>query len=122
MITSLLNKIRDNSLFKQSLITLGLRVFGVATLFGFTLFITNYFSENIVGEYEIIRTFLLAIGSIVLLGTEQSILFYAGKYQALNNLSGLKKIYTKMIRVLVISTFLVSFFCFLIPKNALLYF
>jgi len=122
MITSLLNKIRDNSLFKQSLITLGLRVFGVATLFGFTLFITNYFSENIVGEYEIIRTFLLAIGSIVLLGTEQSILFYAGKYQALNNLSGLKKIYTKMIRVLVISTFLVSFFYFLIPKNALLYF
>lgn len=120
MITTLKNKIEKNPLFKQSLITLVLRVFGIATLFGFTLFITNYYSENVVGEYETIRTFLLVIGSIVLLGTEQSILFYAGKYQAVQNLNGLKKVYFKMLRILIFSTAFASFIYLIIPKSIIL--
>lgn len=120
MITTLKNKIEKNPLFKQSLITLVLRVFGIATLFGFTLFITNYYSENVVGEYETIRTFLLVIGSIVLLGTEQSILFYAGKYQAVQNLNGLKKVYFKMLRILIFSTASASFIYLIIPKSIIL--
>jgi len=122
MITSLKNKILGNSFLKQSLITLILRVIGIFTLFGFTLFITNYYSENIVGEYETIRTFLLVIGSVVLLGTEQSILFYAGKYQALDDLHGLKKVYFKMLQILIISSVTLSVLFILIPKSFILSF
>lgn len=122
MIATLKHKFAENPFFKQSLITLVLRVIGVATLFGFSVFITNYYSENIVGEYEFIRTFLLVIGSVVLLGTEQSILFYAGKYQAKQNLHGIKKIYFKMLRIVFFSSILLSFLYVILPKTFLLFF
>lgn len=59
-------KIKDNLILllanrdlNQSFKTMVLRVIGVATLFGFTLFLTNTYDPKIIGQYDFIRTFLL---------------------------------------------------------------
>lgn len=122
MIKGLIEKINSNSLLKHSLITVFLRGFGVLILFGFTVFITNFYSPSIVGEYESVRVFLLVIGSIALLGTEQSVLYYAGKYQATGDVTGLKQVYFKMLRILVITVFLSTIIYLIIPKEILLSF
>ena len=122
MIKSFIEKINSNSLLKHSLITILLRGFGVLILFGFTVFITNFYSPSIVGEYESVRVFLLVIGSIALLGTEQSVLYYAGKYQATGDVTGLKQVYFKMLRILVITVFFSTIVYLIIPKEILLSF
>ena len=73
MVKQVLIHISKNKLLRQSFTTLLLRVLGIATLFGFTLFLTNNFEDKVIGEYETIRTFLLVTGSVALLGTEQSV-------------------------------------------------
>lgn len=97
-------KIKDNLIiliankdFTQSFKTMVLRVLGVATLFGFTLFLTNTYDPKIIGQYDFIRTFLLITGSICIVGTDQSILYFAGILQTSNKLDRLKKIYWKMV-------------------------
>lgn len=97
-------KIKDNLIillankdFNQSFKTMVLRVLGVATLFGFTLFLTNTYDPKIIGQYDFIRTFLLITGSICIAGTDQSILYFAGILQSSNQLDRLKKIYCKMV-------------------------
>lgn len=122
MIKGLIEKINSNSLLKHSLITILLRGFGVLILFGFTVFITNFYSASIVGEYESVRVFLLVIGSVALLGTEQSVLFYAGKYQATGDVSGLKQVYFKMLRILVLTVFISTLVYLIIPKEMILSF
>ena len=86
-----------NKDFNQSFKTMVLRVLGVATLFGFTLFLTNTYDPTIIGQYDFIRTFLLVTGSICILGTDQSILYFSGMLQNRNPLRDLKKVYYKMI-------------------------
>jgi hypothetical protein len=58
----------------QSINTMILRIIGVATLFGFTLFLTKNYDPKIIGQYDFIRTYLLVLGSICILGTTN--LFY----------------------------------------------
>ena len=72
-------QINKNPFVQQSLITLILRVFGVMLLFGFTIFLTKTYSPKIVGQYDFVRSFLLAVGSICLLGFDQSILYFKGR-------------------------------------------
>jgi O-antigen/teichoic acid export membrane protein len=100
--TDYLQRIRYNPLILQSLITLILRVFGVLILFGFTLFLTTNFSPKIVGQYDFVRSFLLLIGSICLLGCDQSILYFRGRLKHFNALFTLKKIYQKMVGILFV--------------------
>ncbi|MFV8341576.1 MATE family efflux transporter [Flavobacterium sp. XS2P39] len=77
-----------------------MRVFGVLLLFGFTLFLTNNFSPKSVGQYDFVRSFLLVIGSICLLGCDQSILYFRGKLKGTNALYALKGIYKKSVGLL----------------------
>ena len=97
-------KIKDNLIvllanrdLNQSFKTMVLRILGVATLFGFTLFLTNTYDPKTIGQYDFIRTFLLVTGSICILGTDQSILYFSGMLQNSNQLNDLKKVYFKMI-------------------------
>ncbi|MBS7320070.1 MAG: polysaccharide biosynthesis protein, partial [Myroides sp.] len=117
MIKQIFDKIKSNNLLKRSIVTLLLRVLGVATLFGFTWFLTNNFEEKVIGEYETIRTFLLVMGSVALLGTEQSIFYYAGKYQALGKTEALENIYFKMLQLILMSSVVIGIIYFFLPKS-----
>ncbi len=101
-ISHYLQALKQNSLIKQSLVTLILRVIGVLILFGFTLFLTNNFSPKIVGQYDFVRSYLFVLGSICLLGCDQSILYFRGKFKGAAVLSSLKTIYLKMVAIIFI--------------------
>ena len=73
---SIINQVKENTFIIQSLKTIMLRVFGIALLFGFTLYLTHHYDPKIIGQYDFIRTYLLVVGSICLLGNEQSILYF----------------------------------------------
>lgn len=97
----------------QSINTMILRIIGVATLFGFTLFLTKNYDPKIIGQYDFIRTYLLVLGSICILGTDQSILYFTGMLKSRNRLFELKGIYIKMV-VLILSFSLISLLAVLI--------
>lgn len=99
-------KINKNSFIMQSLITLILRVIGVITLFGFTVFLTKTYPPKIVGQYDFVRSFLLVVGSICLLGCDQSILYFKGRIHGSNTLMGIKKVYVKMVGLLLLMSIL----------------
>ena len=99
-------KINKNPFVQQSLITLVLRVFGVITLFGFTVFLTKIYPPKIVGQYDFVRSFLLVVGSICLLGCDQSILYFKGRLSGLNSLEGIRKVYFKMLGILLLMSIL----------------
>jgi O-antigen/teichoic acid export membrane protein len=102
IISSYFQKANQNSFIHQSVITLILRVFGVLILFGFTLFLTKNFSPKIVGQYDFVRSYLFVIGSICLLGCDQSILYFRGKLNGTFALPALKDIYLKMVGIVLI--------------------
>lgn len=106
-------KINKNPFVRQSLITLILRFFGVITLFGFTVFLTKTYPPKIVGQYDFTRSFLLVIGSICLLGCDQSVLYFKGRLGGSNILEGIKKVYAKMVGLLLLMAilFLCVFWC-----------
>lgn len=93
-------KVSKNPFLKQSLSTLFLRISGVLLLFGFTVFLTKNYSPKLVGQYDFVRSFLLAVGSVCLLGFDQSILYFRGRLASQNALEQLKKVYLKMIAML----------------------
>lgn len=99
-----INKIKSTPIFIQSINTIILRIIGVITLFGFTLFLTHNYSPIIIGQYDFIRTFLLVLGTICLLGTEQSILYFSGIMKSNGSFEILKNIYLKKITLIFISS------------------
>lgn len=101
IITRYLQKMEKNPFILQSLITLVLRVLGVLILFGFTLFLTKNFTPKTVGQYDFVRSFLLVIGSICLLGCDQSILYFRGRLKNSSTLYELKNIYRKMVGIVL---------------------
>ena len=96
----LFRKIGNNAHFVESVKTLLLRVFGMLSLFGFTFFITNNYPIEVVGQYDFVRTYLLVVGCICMMGTDQSILYFAGMLKVQNNLWHIKKVYRKMVILL----------------------
>lgn len=115
-----LNKIK-NSYFKAVFITLFLRIIGVLTLFGFTLFLTNNYSPEIVGNYELIRVFVLVISSISILGIDQSIYQFIGKLKAKNAFeSSLYSFYIQLLKLLIVASLMVIVLFHLIPKKIIL--
>lgn len=107
-------------LFSDSFKTLVLRGFGVLFVFILSFLITNNFTVNEVGQYEFFRVFILLIGSICLLGTEISIIYFAGKFKALNDNLQLKNIYYKILKVLVLSSISINIIFFLFFKKDML--
>lgn len=104
----------QNPVVRQSLLTLFIRVFGVVLLFGFTLFLTQKFTPQVVGKYDFVRTFLFAIGSICLLGFDQSILYFKGRLYPEYSLGHLKKVYLKMVLMLFFASLFLFFFIVLL--------
>ncbi len=86
-------------------------------MFGFTIFLTKSYSPKIVGQYDFVRSFLLSIGSICLLGFDQSILYFKGKLASLNALEEIKKIYFKMVVMLFFTSILALLIISLISKE-----
>ena len=103
-IFSIIEKLKANTFILQSINTMILRIIGVVTLFGFTLFLTHNYSPAIVGQYDFIRTFLLVVGSLCLLGTEQSILYFAGIVKGQGNSGELKKVYFKKVTLVFLTS------------------
>jgi O-antigen/teichoic acid export membrane protein len=97
----------SNPFIIRSIKTLALRVMGVLVLFGFTFFLTRNFPAQIVGEYDFIRSYVLAVGIFCLLGTEQSILYFAGRLKTIGSQHELRHIYYKMAGITLFMSLLV---------------
>jgi O-antigen/teichoic acid export membrane protein len=80
-----------------------LRIFGIMLLFGFTLYLTHNYDPKIIGQYDFTRTYLLVLGSFCLLGTDQSILYFAGLLKSSDDNGNLKSIYKKMVIMIFVS-------------------
>jgi O-antigen/teichoic acid export membrane protein len=109
----MLKKIISNKFVLQSLSTMFLRVVGIVVLFGFTLFLTHNYDPKLIGQYDFIRSFLLIIGSICIIGTDQSILYFMGILKSESLLNDLKSVYKKMI-ILIFLVYLVLFAVFFV--------
>jgi len=116
---SIFDKIRSNSFLKQSIVTLFLRISGALLLFGFTVFLTKSYSPKIVGQYDFSRTFLLVVGSICLLGFDQSILYFKGRLASKKSLEELKNIYSKMVFMLFLSSLTAFLIILIIDKTTI---
>ncbi|WP_241676505.1 MATE family efflux transporter [Flavobacterium pectinovorum] len=114
---SILKKITQNPFLKQSLSTLFLRISGVLLLFGFTIFLTKSYTPKLVGQYDFVRSFLLAIGSMCLLGFDQSILYFKGRLASQSAIEELKKVYIKMLTMLFVTSILVLVVILIIDKR-----
>ena len=116
---SIFEKISRNPFLKQSIVTLFLRISGAFILFGFTIFLTKSFSPKIVGQYDFARTFLLVLGSICLLGFDQSILYFKGKLASKKSLEELKNIYSKMVVMLFLTSLAALLMVLIIDKKTI---
>lgn len=111
--------IKKNPIVLQSVTTMFLRIIGVGTLFGFTLFLTHHYDPKIIGQYDFIRMFLLVVSSICVFGTDQSILYFTGILKSTNETDKLKAIYKKIVVLIFILCLLVAVVFFLIGQQAI---
>ncbi|WP_117595829.1 MATE family efflux transporter [Flavobacterium sp. Root420] len=112
-------RLSQNPFLRQSFGTLFLRIFGVLLLFGFTVFLTKSYSPKLVGQYDFARSFLLAIGTICLLGFDLSILYFKGKLASLGALEELKKVYLKMVAMLFATSVIALVIILLIDEKTI---
>ena len=73
-----------------------LRVSGILLMFLLSLFLTNSFSAEIVGQYDFVRSFLMILSGASLLGTNQAIIYYSGILTSKKSFGSIKSIYFKM--------------------------
>ena len=85
-----------NFFIKNSLNVLLLRASGVLLMFLLSLFLTNSFSAEIVGQYDFVRSFLMILSGASLLGTNQAIIFYSGILTSNKSFGSIRSIYFKM--------------------------
>ena len=117
IVYNLIHKLKSNPLAKQSLITMFLRIFGVLFLFGLTLFLTRNYDSKLVGQYDFIRTYLLVVSALCLVGTDQSILYYAGLVKNKYTIKDLKAIYLKKVTLVIITSLLWLVFVFFLGEK-----
>lgn len=94
-------KAHINSFTGRSLGVLLMRVFGVGLFFLGTLYLTNEFSPELVGQYDYSRALLLFVGAVALFGMQQSVIFYSGVYSAQNNLGQIRQVYKTMFLLVI---------------------
>jgi O-antigen/teichoic acid export membrane protein len=116
------NKIKKNPFVLQSLKTMFLRILCVVILFGFSLFLTHNYDPKIIGQYDFIQKILLVLSSICMLGTDQSILYFAGILKSTNQPQKLKVIYQRIILLILILSLLVLIFFFFFGKSLIHFF
>ncbi|MSP84972.1 MAG: polysaccharide biosynthesis protein [Flavobacteriaceae bacterium] len=117
-----LHKIKENPFVLQSIKIMILRAVGVITLFGLTLFLTKNYDPKIIGQYDFIRTYLLILGSICILGTDQSILYFTGMLKSQNQLGELKRIYFKMFFLIFIMSLLCLISIMVVGKETICFY
>ena len=86
-----------NGLIQKSIKVLFLRGSGVVLLFLFTMFLTNYYSAELVGKYDFVRSTIMILSGMSLIGTNQAIIYYSGFLKSKNSLESIKNIYVKML-------------------------
>ncbi|MBC8301262.1 MAG: polysaccharide biosynthesis C-terminal domain-containing protein [Pelagibacterales bacterium] len=86
-----------NGLIQNSIKVLFLRGSGVVLLFLFTMFLTNYYSAELVGKYDFVRSTIMILSGVSLIGTNQAIIYYSGFLKSKNSLESIKNIYVKML-------------------------
>ena len=89
-----------SKLTANSLNVLVLRFGGVGLMFFLSLFLTNYYSADLVGQYDFVRSTMMILSGISILGTDQAIIYYSGILTSDNSTGQLKKIYFKMIALI----------------------
>lgn len=101
----------------KSINVLLLRIGGMLLFFGLTLFLTNNYEAVLVGKYDFSRALLLFLGGISVFGMHQSVIYYAGYLKAHNSLAHLKRVYSKMV-VIVLAIAALFFLIVLLLKPA----
>ena len=112
IVTKLQKKIGKT--FYQSILTFGIRGFGVLFLFCLTILMTRNFSTMEVGQYEFTRVVLLVLGSIALLGTDVSIIYFSGKLKASNSSKELGKTYYQILKIILYSSLVIAVVLFIL--------
>tara|TARA_A100001015_G_scaffold279450_1_gene340656 strand:+ start:5550 stop:6833 length:1284 start_codon:yes stop_codon:yes gene_type:complete len=87
-------------LTQKSFSVLIIRSFGVLLLFGLTMFLTNFYSAENVGRYDFVRSTIMVLGGLTLMGTNQSIIYYSGLLKARESIESIRIIYFKMLRII----------------------
>lgn len=82
--------VKNNSFF-----TLFLRLSGVLFIFLTTFLFTNNYESEVVGQYDFIRSYFLVIGSLIMLSSDQTILFLIGRYN--NSSQTIIDVYKKIV-------------------------
>jgi O-antigen/teichoic acid export membrane protein len=101
----------NSSFFKNSVYVLLLRFSGVILLFFLSLFLTNFYSANLVGKYDFVRSTIMLLSGISLLGTNQAIIYYSGVLSSKNSFKSIKAVYVKMLSIIFcMSTFIYLLF------------
>ena len=90
------------------------RLFGAGLFFLASIFITNNFSIQLVSDFEFANSLLLLSGSLVILGTDISILQIAGRLKSQGRFHELRAIFLKVIGLIFGMSFLILFFFYLL--------
>ena len=104
--------IRD--LKNKSLTVLFVRSTGVLLLFGLTLFLTNFFPAEEVGRYDFVRSSIMILGGLALMGTNQSIIYYSGLLRARESIESIRSIYLNMLKIILLLSILILMFFLLV--------
>ena len=94
-------------LTQKSFSVLIIRSFGVLLLFGLTMFLTNFYSAENVGRYDFVRSTVMVLGGLTLMGTNQSIIYYSGLLKARKSIESIRIIYFKMLRIIFLLSLIV---------------
>ena len=109
-----------NDLTQKSFLVLFLRSCGALLLFVFTIFLTNFYSAENVGRYDFVRSAIMVLGGLTLMGTNESIIYYSGLLKARKSIESIRIIYFKMLRIIfVISLIILSLFILLFSKSTI---
>ena len=111
------NRFNLHNVLGGALRVLILRVLGVIFLFGITLYLTNFYPAEVVGAYEFTRSSLFLIGGVTLLGTDQSILFFSGRFSKPEQAGTLFQVYLKMLALLLGVSIVLLGIILAIPKE-----
>jgi O-antigen/teichoic acid export membrane protein len=103
-ISNTIQKGLKNSFVTSSFVVLLTRVLGILIGYITLLILTNYFTEELVGQYNYLESILVVIGAITLLGMNESFLQFSGKFEAQDTSYLLKSLYKKKIIILLLTS------------------
>ncbi len=96
-----------NDLTQKSFSVLIIRSLGALLLFVFTMFLTNFYSAENVGRYDFVRSAVMVLGGLALMGTNESIIYYSGLLKARKSIESIRIIYFKMLRIIFVLSLII---------------